>query len=86
MSVKEKVLEAVSKVSKRKPGEVTLESRFDKLGMDSLDLSVLLFEIEEAFDISVPQEEVQDVVTVGDIVGRLEKQIDGKAAASSSSS
>lgn len=86
MSVKEKVLEAVSKVSKRKLGEVTLESRFDKLGMDSLDLSVLLFEIEETFDISVPQEEVQDVVTVGDIVNRLEKQIDGEAAAASSSS
>ena len=86
MLVKEKVLEAVSKVSKRKLEEVTLDSRFDQLGMDSLDLSVLLFEIEETFDISVPQEEMQDVVTIGDIVGRLEKRLGGEAAATGSSS
>ncbi|MDA2913356.1 acyl carrier protein [Acidobacteriia bacterium AH_259_A11_L15] len=71
LSLEEKVIQAVAKVAKRKAGEVRLESRFEDLGMDSLDRVTLLFELEQAFDISIPDAEVQGVETVRDIVGRL---------------
>ncbi|MGH7753896.1 MAG: acyl carrier protein [Gemmatimonadales bacterium] len=71
MSLEHKVIEAVAKVAKRKAGEVRLESSFDDLGMDSLDRVCLLFELEQMFDISIPEAAVQGIRTVKDIVNRL---------------
>lgn len=85
MAVQEKVIEAVAKVAKRKASEVQLQSSFEQLGMDSLDRVCLLFELEQAFDISIPEEAVQDIQTVQDIVGRLREHLAGQAATPSSS-
>ncbi|MBI4465885.1 MAG: acyl carrier protein [Acidobacteria bacterium] len=79
MSLEQKVIEAVAKVAKRKAGEVRLESSFDDLGMDSLDRVCLLFELEQAFDISIPETAVQGIQTVGDIVTRLGAHLSGPA-------
>lgn len=75
MGLEETILEAVAKVAKRKTSEVRLESSFDELGMDSLDRVCLLFELEQAFDISIPETEVQGVRTVQDIVNRLAQHL-----------
>lgn len=83
MSIENKVIEAVAKVAKRKTDEVTLESRFEQLGMDSLDRVCLLFELEQAFDISIPEDAVQGIETVQDVVTRLGENL-GPAAAGSS--
>jgi acyl carrier protein len=85
VGVEEKVLEAVAKVSKRKSEEVRLESSFEELGMDSLDRVCLLFELEQAFDISIPETEVQGVQTVQDIVHRLSQHLASAPGAGSSS-
>ena len=86
MGVEEKVLEAVAKVAKRQQGEIRLESSFDDLGMDSLDRVCLLFELEQAFDISIPEDKVQGVRTVQDIVDRLGPQLSAAGGAAPSGS
>ena len=80
MGVEQKIIEAVAKVAKRKIEEIRLDSRFEDLGMDSLDKVTLLFELEQTFDISIPETEVQGIQTVGDIVGRLEAFIASSSA------
>ena len=46
--------------------KVTMEASFaDDLEADSLDVVELVMALEEEFDISVPEEELQDVTTVG---------------------
>jgi acyl carrier protein len=80
MGLEKKVIEAVAKVAKRKPAEVRLESSFEDLGMDSLDRITLLFELEQAFDISIPETEVQGIQTVGDIITRLGPHLTGASA------
>jgi len=80
MGVEQKIIEAVAKVAKRKIEEIRLDSRFEDLGMDSLDKVTLLFELEQTFDISIPEAEVQGIETVGDIVGRLEAFISSSSA------
>lgn len=79
MALEEKVIEAVAKVAKRKPAEVRMESSFEELGMDSLDRVCLLFELEQEFDISIPETEAQGIQTVGDIVARLGPYLTGAA-------
>ena len=44
----------------------------DDLGADSLDVVDLVMSIEEEFDIEVPDEEVANMKTVGDIVKFIE--------------
>jgi acyl carrier protein len=51
------------------PDQVTEEARFkEDLEADSLDLVELVMALEESFDISVPEEELEDVTTVGQAV------------------
>ena len=54
--------------------EVTMESSIaDDFGADSLDLVDLAMTIEDAFDIEVPDEELENVKKVGDIVKFIEE-------------
>ena len=47
--------------------QVTPESQFaEDLDADSLDLVELVMELEEEFDITVEEEELQDLPTIGD--------------------
>ena len=47
--------------------QVTTEARFaEDLDADSLDLVELVMELEEEFDITVEEEELQDLQTIGD--------------------
>jgi acyl carrier protein len=51
------------------PSQVTEEARFkEDLEADSLDLVELVMALEESFDISVPEEDLEDVTTVGQAV------------------
>ena len=48
------------------PDQVTMEARFgDDLDADSLDLVELVMALEEAFDIEVPEEDLEGIETVG---------------------
>jgi acyl carrier protein len=48
------------------PDQVTPEARFgDDLDADSLDLVELVMALEEEFDISVPEDELEGIETVG---------------------
>ncbi len=53
--------------------EVTPEASLtDDLGADSLDAVELQMAFEEAFDITIPDEDMQDMKTVNDIVEYIE--------------
>ncbi len=51
--------------------DVKPESELSALGLTSLDTITMLFEIEEAFDIEIPNEVIPSIVTVKDILDRL---------------
>ena len=59
--------------------EVTMDSNIqDDLGADSLDVVDLITTIEDEFDISIPDEAVEEIKTVGDIVNYIEKNTDAE--------
>lgn len=56
--------------------EITLESRLDEdLGADSLDSIDLVMSIEDEFELEVPEEVIQKIETVADIVNYVEQEI-----------
>ncbi len=53
--------------------EVTEESKFiEDLGADSLDVVELVMALEEKFDIEIPDEEAEKILTVGDAIAYVE--------------
>ena len=55
--------------------KVTMEAAIaDDLGADSLDVVDLVMSLEEEFNIEIPDEEVENIKTVGDIVKFIEEK------------
>ena len=53
--------------------KITAESKIaEDLGADSLDVVDLLMDIEDKFTVSVPDEDIPSLVTVGDVVSYIE--------------
>ena len=65
----------IAKTVNCKIEEVTPEAKLVDLGLTSLDTITVLFDLEEAFDIEIPNEIIATIVTVGDILEKL-KDID----------
>lgn len=47
----------------------------DDLGADSLDVFQIMMGIEEEFDVEIPTEEVEQIVSVGDAVEQIKRLI-----------
>jgi len=47
----------------------------DDLGADSLDVVDLLMSIEDEFEIEIPDEEIENIRTVGDLVNYIEANV-----------
>jgi acyl carrier protein len=58
--------------------EVTLESSFtNDLGADSLDTVELIMEFEKEFNLAIPDDQAETIVTVGDAVKYVEENTKG---------
>ncbi|MDR2027213.1 MAG: acyl carrier protein [Prevotellaceae bacterium] len=56
--------------------EVTTTASFtNDLGADSLDIVELIMEFEKEFGVSIPDEDAEKIVTVGDAIAYIEGQI-----------
>ena len=63
----EKLQGIIAEVLNIEPEEVTMAATFvDDLGADSLDIFQIIMGIEEEFDIEIPNEAAEQIVTVGD--------------------
>ena len=55
---------------------VTMESSIaEDLGADSLDVVDLIMSLEDEFDLEVPDEQVENIKTVGDLVRFIEQSV-----------
>lgn len=53
---------------------VTLSTRISEdLGADSLDAVDMLMSLEDEFDVEIPDEEIENIRTVGDLVSYIEE-------------
>jgi acyl carrier protein len=76
----ERVIEIVAAKRNLAPERVTLDSTFADLGIDSLQGLNLLFDLETAFNVNIPNQMAMQVRTVRDLVENLEKVLAGSAA------
>ncbi len=70
----EKVRDMLAKQLNVSADKITLESDVVKdLGADSLDVVELLISLEDDYGVSIPEDDIVNVKTVGDIVAMIEK-------------
>ena len=56
--------------------KVTMEASItEDLGADSLDVVDLVMSLEEDFDVEIPDDQVENIKTVGDIVKYIEENV-----------
>jgi len=79
-----KIIEILRKNMKDPSKGVTLETPLSDLEIESLDLAVIVFDIEDTFGIEIPynaNEEVEAFATVGYVVDRVKSIINSSNAA-----
>jgi len=74
-TIEERVIKLVCNNMKAKPENVTMETSFvNDLGADSLDTVELVMELEEEFGLTIPDEDAQEIQTVGNAVDYINKK------------
>lgn len=67
-AVASKVIEIIAKQKRIPSDQVTIDSTFQELGLDSLDAVNILFELEGEFNISISDEEARKIKDVRQMV------------------
>jgi len=71
--IEAKVIQFIAtKVENLDTSTISRSSKFEELGLDSMDTIQLLFDAEDAFGINFDSEEAKGFSTVGDIVSYIE--------------
>ena len=72
----EKLKKIIAEVLNVDEEEISMETTFvDDLGADSLDVFQIIMGLEEEFDIEIPNEEAEKIVTVGDAVEQIKNAL-----------
>jgi len=75
MSVEQKVKQIIVEQLGVDEGQVDLTASFvDDLGADSLDIVELIMAFEEAFDLDIPDEDAEKIVTVKDAINYIDNK------------
>ncbi len=70
-----KIAELIASTADIPLEKVTPESRFQDLGMDSLDALAMISDLEEEYKIKIPNQEILKIKTVGQAVEGISKRI-----------
>ncbi len=72
----EKITEILAEQLDANAEEMTMETRIaEDLGADSLDVVELLMSIEDEFEVEIPDEEIENLKTIGDVVEYIQSNM-----------
>jgi len=75
MSVEETVKKIVTRITRKSDADFSTDATFEGLNADSLDIVQILVAVEDAFDIEVQDEELQELSNMGDFITYIESKI-----------
>jgi len=76
----QRVLRIIAETQRKEVSQVTIDSSFEELGIDSMDGVNIVFALENEFNINVPDEEVKNIRSVRDMVDGVRKLVEGDAS------
>jgi len=72
----QRILRIIAETQRKDPAQVTIDSSFEELGIDSMDGVNIVFALENEFDINVPDEEVKTIRSVRDMVEGVRRLVE----------
>jgi acyl carrier protein len=75
MSVQDKVKKIVAEQLEVGIDILSLETTFEEIDADSLDIVELVMALEEEFDLEISDQEIENIKTVGDVVKYIESKV-----------
>jgi acyl carrier protein len=72
------VIEKVAEQKSIDASEISIDSKFEDLEVDSLDAMEILFELEEELDVDIPDTAARSMRTMSDVVEGLGKLVRGE--------
>jgi acyl carrier protein len=79
-SIESRVKEIITEQLGVDEKEVTADASFiDDLGADSLDTVELVMALEEEFDVEIPDEDAEKIISVGDAINYIKEKIKGES-------
>ena len=83
MTTKDEIATAVreifQKTLKVDPAKLTPEVRLkEELSLDSLDMIEVVYEVEDKFEVQIPEEQLKEITTFGQIVDGLHAALEAK--------
>ena len=75
MDTFERVSDNIGKRFELSETKLTEETTWEEIGADSIDLVDLISELEDEFEISIPDEKIEDLKTVGDVARLIDEEM-----------
>ena len=75
MNVKAKVMKIVSDQLEVAIDKLSMETTFEDIDADSLDIVELVMALEEEFDLEISDQEIENIKTIGAIAGYIESLV-----------
>ncbi len=74
MSVQDKIKNIVADQLEVKIDTLTMETTFEEIDADSLDIVELVMALEEEFELEISDQEIENIKSIGDIVRYIESK------------
>jgi acyl carrier protein len=71
----ERVISVIRKAAEKPVENITLDTTFEELGIDSVDAVTITFAIEDEFGIEIPDQGFLGLTNIGQIIEMLDKII-----------
>jgi acyl carrier protein len=79
-----RILRIVAETQRKDPSQVTIDSSFEELGIDSMDGVNIIFALENEFNVNVPDDEVKNIRSIRDMVEGVRRLVEQSAAPAAS--
>lgn len=77
MSLEDRVVSAFAKGAVKEKDDLTLDTKFADIGVDSTDLLCMIFELEEEFGFEIPQDfENMEFASIGDVAKAVREYVE----------
>ncbi len=76
LSIEKRVINILKAEANASEREITLQSDLQNdIGLESIDIITVVFELEDEFNIEIPDQDIENARTVGDIVTCVQKKV-----------
>ncbi|WP_263416547.1 acyl carrier protein [Terriglobus albidus] len=77
-TIQQRCIELIAAAKKVPPETLSPASTFKEIGLDSLDKVTLAFDVEEAYDIAIPESALATVHTIGAMAAAIQQAVAAK--------